>query len=545
MRRLSGIRCTPLLAVCLLGWLVIAPSARAASPGETLGVYAGAGDPAAVADFERHIGRPVSLVHDSFAKETWSAIESPQWWTSTWGASAYESRMMFTVPMLPDSGGSLAAGAAGDYDAHFVTLAQRLVEGGQANAILRLGHEFNGDWYRWSIGVANGAGDYAAYWRRIVTAMRSVAGAQFRFDWTANSGSSWSGGQPLDAAAAYPGDAYVDFIGLDQFDHSWIDDRADPAARWREYLDQPFGLRWHTTFASVHGKPMTFGEWGLAQRADGYGGGDSPEFVTRMYEWIRDNDVAYHAYFNYADANIDARLFGGLFPNASARFIELFGTTAPPPPPPADYAATVTADAPAAYWRLGEASGATAADAQGTSPGAYRGLISLGQPGLIAASANTAVSLNGTSQYVTVPHTAALATSDTFSLEAWLNRRLRKRSEAILSKGSGGYQLYVNRSNQLTLAKVGSGDIVRSTVGLSSAAAHHVVATKSAGVVRLYIDGVDRTGTVTNHTISPTTNALMLGVGPAGYFAGILDEVAVYPRALTSSDASRHYAAGD
>lgn len=535
----------------LLLFLFAAGNARAADPASTLGVFAAPGDPSAVAMFESRVGHPVSTVVDYLPRNTWTEIESPQWWTGVWGGSTYKNRMVYSIPMLPASGTTLASGAAGSYDSHFVTLAQRLVAGGQGSAIIRLGWEFNGNWYAWTIGVPNGPADYAAYWRRVVNAMRSVPGAAFKFDWSAISGSSTVNGARLDAAAAYPGDAYVDYVGLDQYDMSWITQRNDPQARWNYYLTQPNGLNWHKQFAASHGKPMSFPEWGLSSRSDGYGGGDSPEFIQLMHSWISNNNVAYHAYFDYADSASDSRLFNGLFPNASAKFVSLFGGAAtvtppppPPPPPPASsYDATVLADSPAAYWRLGEASGTAVADARGGSPGNYGGVVALAQPALITGATNTSVLLNGKNTSVTVPNTTALATADTFTLEAWLKRKSTKRAEGLMAKGTGGYQLYFNRRGLLILAKVGSGDIVRSTVSVSGGTPHHVVATKSAGTVRLYIDGVDRTGSVTNRAIVATSSPLTMGIF-GGYLSGSLDEVAVYPRALSASDVSRHYAAG-
>jgi len=548
-------------ALALLTFFLPAGAAQASSPSDTLGVYAGAGDPAAIARFEGRVGHPVSIVHDYLARDSWTSISSPDWSIGAWGPSAYRDRMLYSVPMLPDSGATLAAGAAGQYDAYFRTLAQKLVAGGQARAILRLGPEFNGNWFRWTIAAPGGPADFAAFWRRIVTAMRAVPGAAFRFDWSPSSGSSWLNGQQLDAAAAYPGDAYVDFIGLDQYDASWIADRADPLKRWDGYMNQQFGLLWHKNFAAAHNKPMTFPEWGLSKRADGYGGGDSPEFIEKMHAWIQSNNVAYNLYFDYADAVAESRLFIGAFPNATARFLTLFGptmTTPPPPPPPATppppptptptptptgYAATVAADTPAAFWRLGEKTGTTATDVVAGANGTYGGGFTLGLAGLLVNNTDTAVALNGLNGSVSVAHRSTLPGGDTFTLEAWVTRVATKREDAIFSKGTGGPQLSINKSNQLTLARAGYGEVVRSTTTLVTGRKYHVVATKQGSVVRLYVDGINRTGTVTNRTMTATTSALLLGAGPS-YLRGTLDEVAVYTRALSATDVARHNTAG-
>jgi glycosyl hydrolase family 26 len=318
--------CVILVAVALTTALTTAAApALAANPVSTLGVYAGGGSPAAVASFEARLGRPVRQVLDYQPKDSWSTLDNIGWSLDQWTSSRYAQRVAYSIPMLPDSGGSLAEGATGAFNEHFRTLALALVAGGSGSATLRLGWEFNGTWFKWSINTPNGAADYAAYWRQIVTTMRSVPGAHFKFDWCATNVSSYVGGKQLDAASAYPGDAYVDYVGMDIYDQSWSSRRADPAARWNDYVNQKDGLKWHRDFAAAHGKPMTFPEWGIAHRPDGNGGGDAPYFIERMYEWIRTNPVAYHNYFEFADPSIDSKLFAGSSPRAAKRFIELFG----------------------------------------------------------------------------------------------------------------------------------------------------------------------------------------------------------------------------
>ena len=67
------------------------------------------------------------------------------------------------------------------------------------------------------------------------------------------------------------------------------------------------------------------------------------------------------------------------------------------------------ADAPRAYWRLGEASGTTAAD-QVSSPARAPTWArpTLGQAGIVPAAQSTAVTLDGADDSVRVPSSAAL-----------------------------------------------------------------------------------------------------------------------------------------
>jgi Glycosyl hydrolase family 26 len=274
-----------------------------------------------VAAWEAWLGRPAYRVLDFLARENWDKIAAPTWWVDNWGRSAYASRVVYSVPMLPDTPSSLAQGATGAYDAHFERLARLLVSRGQGGATIRLGWEFNGDWYRWN--AAQDAGAFVAYWRRIVDAMRRQPGAAFKFDWCPNLGRG-----TIAPDRVYPGDGYVDVVGADVYDHGWMPGYQDPAKRWEELMNQPYGLRWQRDFARAHGKPVSFPEWGLVLHAGGHGGGDNPSFVQRMYEWIAANDVAYHSYFEVDMPGVPIRLMTGRFPNAAAEFKRLFG---PPP----------------------------------------------------------------------------------------------------------------------------------------------------------------------------------------------------------------------
>jgi hypothetical protein len=63
--------------------------------------------------------------------------------------------------------------------------------------------------------------------------------------------------------------------------------------------------------------------------------------------------------------------------------------------------------------------------------------------------------------------------------------------------------------------------------------------------VKLYVDGVDVTGSVTNQTMSDNTQPLAIGQSSASaFFNGTIDEVALYNIALTPAQISGHYGGG-
>jgi hypothetical protein len=308
-------------ALCLAAaWTAGVSSASAtADPGARMGAFRGASNVAGIDQFESWTGRPAYRVLDFLADDDWSKISAPWWWADNWAASPYRDRMVYSVPILVDTGGTLAEGAGGAYNDHYASLARVLVARGQANVTLRLGWEFNGDWYRWRIDVPNGARDYAAYYRQIVRTMRSVPGANFRFDWCTNNGnggSAWN----VDPEPAYPGDDYVDFISQDVYDRSWPA-TSDPASRWATIRSRPYGLDWLSAFAAAHDKPIGLPEWGLGYDANG--GGDDPYFIRKMYDWIGSHRVAYHDYWEYS---AQPRLMTGVNPRSATAFRATFGT---------------------------------------------------------------------------------------------------------------------------------------------------------------------------------------------------------------------------
>jgi hypothetical protein len=216
---------------------------------------------------------------------------------------------------------------------------------------------------------------------------------------------------------------------------------------------------------------------------------------------------------------------------------------------PTGYAATITADGPVAYWRLGEASGTSVADAVGTNTGTAVGGVTRGQPGA-TADGNTAVDMNGTTGYVTVPDATAVRLGDgPFTLEAWVNRPTLGATfpgdqEQVFDKSDGGYQVNI-QNNVVYFEQAAVGTIAHATVSMGTGW-HHIVVTKNGAAVHLYQDGADVTGAVTNHTLTDAAKPLVLGVrrgNASAFLDGLLDEVAVYRTVLTPGQVAAHYAA--
>ncbi len=241
----------------------------------------------------RDIGKPVSYIDAFMDTQSWAAIDDPGvigWYR--WEYPGYQP--VWNVPMLPmvsyanthaADGASLSAEAKGRYNRYFVTLARELVAAGQGHSYVRLGWEMNGSWYPWSEDRCPGTwhvGEWSCYsraWQQVVTAMRSVAGAHFSFEWVPYAGTTSS-------LASWPGRAYVNVVGLDVYD--W--DKGGKVASWTHQMTEVTGLDWLRHTAQKLNLPETISEWGLT-RATAQMNGPVCYFVAEMVDWIYRHDV--------------------------------------------------------------------------------------------------------------------------------------------------------------------------------------------------------------------------------------------------------------
>ena len=201
-------------------------------------------------------------------------------------------------------------------------LATTMVARGFGYTVMSFGPEMNGTWNRDSIGdtVAEQRA-WAQCYAHIVTAMRSVPGANFLFEWAVNANY-----RNIPLANYYPGNAYVDLIGIDAYDASGVTLPAvsDPT-RFAALAAEPLGLNAARDFAVAQRKPLSIPEWGLAIPAPGNnGGGDDPAYVTAMANFVESNDMAFQSFFNNANAGTLA--LGSTAPLATAAYINAFGS---------------------------------------------------------------------------------------------------------------------------------------------------------------------------------------------------------------------------
>jgi len=261
-------------------------------------------------------GTPCDLAHTYVARNSWANIVEPSFAETNY--AGWPGRLVITVPPFPEGqGNSLATCATGAYDSYWRTFGNTLNTTGRQNSIIRLAWEANGDWYEWS---ATNPTAYINCWRHIADAINSTATPNPLLSWTLNAHYSQNppSHNPLDI---YPGDQWVDIIGLDDYDHY------PPSRTFDEFTAQANaqgGITWLYNFARSHGKLFGVGEWGVAPGSGTNGGGDNANFITWMNDWFRaragQGTFYYEMYFNVCTpSNVGSNLYGPLSPTCAYR----------------------------------------------------------------------------------------------------------------------------------------------------------------------------------------------------------------------------------
>jgi RHS repeat-associated protein len=220
--------------------------------------------------------------------------------------------------------------------------------------------------------------------------------------------------------------------------------------------------------------------------------------------------------------------------------------------PETGYATSVRSDNPLAYWRLGETSGATAADDRTAHPATYTGSPTLGGTGALSADSDKAPTFDGINDRLDAPNTAGFfdpGTAD-FTVEAWVKTTVNG-NQVIAAKGTAWQLAVTNDAGKLGTARFSyaNGAVTAySTARVDDGNWHHVVALakRTTTGATVLVDGIaGLNATTTDTTALADTNAVNIGAGPTtGFFNGRLDEVALYNKALTVARILAHYRLG-
>ncbi|MDR7038600.1 hypothetical protein J2X36_003370 [Methylobacterium sp. BE186] len=284
-----------------------------------VGIFEG-NDPSDVERFEAWFGGKPDFIRAHGGRADWSDyVNSLSWLAGQF--SNLKLPLYWNVPMFAN-GGTLEEAASGAYDTYYVQAAQRLLAASPTNEVIyvRVGEEFNSGWMPWA--AEGHEQSFIGAFRSFVESFRSVS-SLFRFEWNVNIGGT------IDPAKAYPGDAYVDVVGMDfYYNVTW--DPKDPVQAWNYMVQRPYGLQWLESFAASHGKPTAYSEWGINS--------DAAAYIEKAAEWFQRHDVLYQSYWD-SNSDFAGRLSEDQYSAAAAAYKAAFapsgiwtGTPAPGAP---------------------------------------------------------------------------------------------------------------------------------------------------------------------------------------------------------------------
>ncbi|MEM6468653.1 MAG: LamG-like jellyroll fold domain-containing protein, partial [Planctomycetota bacterium] len=154
---------------------------------------------------------------------------------------------------------------------------------------------------------------------------------------------------------------------------------------------------------------------------------------------------------------------------------------------------------------------------------------------------------SGSNAYVSVSDDASIDISADFSVAFWYNSSDSSSGiRQLIGQYSVGDGFFIakNSSNALQFVVDGDSSIVAHSYAggwMADGNWHHVVATRSGDDFQLYVNGVGNTAsTQTVGTVS-TGEPLLIGGTDSSDFEGLLDEVRIYSRALSSADVTALY----
>ncbi|CAN7326610.1 LamG-like jellyroll fold domain-containing protein [Knoellia sp. LjRoot47] len=222
------------------------------------------------------------------------------------------------------------------------------------------------------------------------------------------------------------------------------------------------------------------------------------------------------------------------------------------------YAGRILDDGATAYWRLGETSGNVVADSAGDNGATARGGYTRNvTPGALVNDTNRATSFNGVDGFTSGDSYSP--SPSVYSVEAWFRTSSTSGGKIVgfgdgRTGNSGNYDKHIWMTNDGQLrfgVWNGRPDVVESRSGLNNDQWHHVVASQGPSGMAMFVDG-ELVGRNTVTTNQPYSGVWKIGGdnlngwptdASSSYFAGSVDEVAVYPSVLSTQKVIEHYTA--
>jgi hypothetical protein len=226
------------------------------------------GDTGAVSSFRARTGRTPAV---------WMIFQSWEGWNQFPIEQARRARSLGSTLMVTwepwngvasDPNWNCQNVVSGRYDSYIRSYA-RSVRAAHAPVMIRLGHEMNGSWYPWGTAYAgcfqrnnnNSPAMFCAMWKHVVSLFREQGASNAKWVWSPNILflDNWNDerSQERDLMTLYPGDAWVDWVGVSVYN----DGAKSPWRSFRALFDTSYRL-----LSQISTRPMMIAEMGVTEQ---------------------------------------------------------------------------------------------------------------------------------------------------------------------------------------------------------------------------------------------------------------------------------------
>ena len=213
------------------------------------------------------------------------------------------------------------------------------------------------------------------------------------------------------------------------------------------------------------------------------------------------------------------------------------------------YVAAVLADEPIAYFRVEETSGAVAHDLVSGKGAGFFGTIELAQPGVLDGSLALGIANSGGIEILEGYDFSGI---HPYSIEVWFRADSYPNTYAFLANGflltdagRTNTALWVDLVSETAAAeRYVANDAAFAAGALPDAGSfHHAVSTYDGTMLRFYVDGVFVSEVADSRPFPDGGGRFYFGAaGPDNAsITGVIDELAVYDKALAASRVLAHY----
>jgi hypothetical protein len=284
---------------------------------------------AAVSHFENETRSVVTCISTYLSGAlTWTEWSHP-WFTNpkygytSWVAANPQVRQLILgINLIPRNLSNLndpltweISCADGNFNSYATQLGRSLVHAGLQNSVIRLGPEMNGKWEADYVGdTTHEQALWANCFANEVSSLRQATGEHFLIDWNPNACI-----ENFPFAHFYPGNFYVDIVGLDFFNVSCVAPKV--SYTFRQLANEQESLTIFQRFATLMGKPMSLPEWGYLHGPPI----DDPGYFTGIGSTFAKGNFAFESYFDY---QTPYPVLGPKTPLSLAAFQRWFGVAA-------------------------------------------------------------------------------------------------------------------------------------------------------------------------------------------------------------------------